>query len=83
MSGAYSVSVNISIDSYTSRLDYIFFSVMVLKSRYISLSVYISWAILPLLNRSDSTSLPFIPFVNTSIYQKDSAYFDSRGVRQL
>ncbi|KAF8448395.1 hypothetical protein BDZ91DRAFT_751989, partial [Kalaharituber pfeilii] len=55
---------------------YIFFSVMVLKSRYISLSVYISWAILPLLNRSDSTSLPFIPFVNTSIYQKDSAYFD-------
>ncbi|KAF8450076.1 hypothetical protein BDZ91DRAFT_734282, partial [Kalaharituber pfeilii] len=52
------------------------FSVMVLKSRYISLSVYISWAILPLLNRSDSTSLPFIPFVNTSIYQKDSAYFD-------
>ncbi|KAF8456054.1 hypothetical protein BDZ91DRAFT_745947, partial [Kalaharituber pfeilii] len=51
---------------------------MVLKSRYISLSpMCISWAFLPLLNRSDSTSLPFIPFVNTSIYQKDSAYFDT------
>ncbi|KAF8474141.1 hypothetical protein BDZ91DRAFT_713571, partial [Kalaharituber pfeilii] len=77
MSGAYGVSVIISSDSYTSRLEHISFSVLVLKSRYISLSVYISWAILPLLNRSDSTSLPFIPFVNTSIYQKDSAYFDT------